>query len=57
MEHLNFPIIRRAFPDPQSLSMDDYLLFIEFNLDNVVPKENILQAKESTPVRVPFRLR
>lgn len=32
MKKLNLPIIKNRLPEPKSLSMDEYLRFVEFNL-------------------------
>jgi hypothetical protein len=57
MKKLNLPIIRGKMAEPKTLSMDDYLKFVEFNLKYTVDIEAVRQRKRMMAVNVPFSLR
>ncbi|MBL7198395.1 MAG: hypothetical protein ISS47_09900 [Candidatus Omnitrophica bacterium] len=57
MEKLRLPIIRGRIPQPKSLSMDDYLKFVNFNLRYTLNKKAYRQSKRMMAVDVPFKLR
>ncbi len=58
MKDLNLPIIKNYnSPSPPILSMDEYLKFVQFNLENCFDKETYFQWKEIIAVDVPFFLK
>ncbi|MBI3990829.1 MAG: hypothetical protein HY350_01645 [Candidatus Omnitrophica bacterium] len=57
MEKLKFPIIRESIPESKSLSMDDYLKFVEFHLKYTFDREAHDKWKKMLAVPVPFVLR
>ncbi len=56
MEKLNLPKIK-VKRDKPSLSMDDYLKFVEFNLKFGGAKQKTREEKLALAVNVPFRLK
>lgn len=57
MKKLNLPIIKEEIPDPEPLSMDDYLEFVSFNLKHTVDIEAAREWKKTIVVKVPFTLK
>ena len=57
MKDLKLPIIKVPMKEPEPLSMDDYLKFVEFNLEHV-PFDRKFYAKQKKllTVDVPFRI-
>ena len=56
MSDLNLPIIKNYTPPPDRiLSMNEYLQFVQFNLENCFNKESYYEWKEIIAVDVPFR--
>ena len=54
----NLPIIKNyKSPPPPILSMDEYLKFVQFNLENYFDKESYFKQKEIMAVDVPFKLK
>lgn len=57
MKDLNLPNTSGATPQPDRiLSMEEYLEFVQFNLENLFDKEAYLQWKKIIAVNVPFKL-
>lgn len=58
MKDLNLPIIKgEDIFNKKSLSMDEYLRFVEFNLKYTVNIEAARKLKKELAVNVPFSLR
>ena len=58
MKDLNLPIIKgEDIFNKKSLSMDEYLRFVEFNLKYTVDIEAARKLKKELAVNVPFSLR
>lgn len=57
MDKLNLPIIKQPTPEPKSLSMDEYLRFVNFNLQYTVDREANRRWKKMLFVNVPFSLK
>ncbi len=57
MKDLKLPIIKVPMKEPKPLSMDEYLKFVEFNLQHV-PFDRKFYAKQKKllAVDVPFRI-
>jgi hypothetical protein len=56
MKKLNLPIIKGALKEPRTLSMDEYLEFVQFNLRHAFDKRAYAQWKKMLAVNVPFSL-
>ena len=56
MKKLKFPIIKAALPQPRTLSMNDYLRFVQFNLKHAFDKKAYAKWKKMLIVNVPFSL-
>lgn len=54
MKKLKFPIIKGPLSESKSLSMDDYLKFVQFNLKNAFDKQSYAKWKKMLIVNVPF---
>ena len=55
MNELNLPIIKdMPLRRPKKFSMDEYLEFVEFNLNNIFNKDAYMEWKSLTRVNVPF---
>lgn len=57
MEKLNLPIIKNIPEETKWLSMDEYLEFVIFNLENPDSKINGRKWKRLLAVNVPFSLK
>jgi hypothetical protein len=57
MKKLKLPVIRGPLPEKKSLSMDNYLRFISFNLKEALSKPITKQTKKMSSVDVPFSLK
>ena len=57
MERLNFPVFKKPLPDPQHLSLEEYLEFIQFWLEHFYEREEDEYWREKRRVNVPFRLK
>ena len=55
MENLNLPIIKGPTGEPPILSMDQYVEFIRFNLENTFDRESYWEWKKTMAVDVPFK--
>ena len=57
MKDLKLPIIKVPMKEPKPLSMDEYLKFVEFNLQHI-PFDRKFYAKQKKllAVNVPFRI-
>lgn len=56
METLNFPIIRGKTVSKRQLSMDDYVKFVNLNLEYTVDKEANKKQKKLSACNKPFNL-
>lgn len=54
MDKLNLPIIKQAIAEPRSLSMGEYLEFVNFNLKYTVDREASRNWKKKLFVDVRF---
>lgn len=55
--NLKLPIIKGPMPEPEPLSMDEYLGFVEFMLKEMpVDWETYTAEKKLLAVNVPFRI-
>lgn len=54
MKKLNLPIIKGTAPKAKSLSMDDYVKFVTFNLKHTVNKRVARRWKKLLAVNKPF---
>jgi hypothetical protein len=57
MGKLNLPIINKPLPKPKTLSMDEYLEFVEFNLKHNFDRKAYKEEKKKFSVNVPFSLK
>lgn len=53
---LNLPIITDKLTEPKHLSMDEYLKFVELNLNTMFDRKIYRKQKIKLFVTVPFRL-
>lgn len=53
---IKLPIIKGKIPEPKSVSMDDYLRFVEFNLKYVVNLKECRKQKRASAVNVLFEI-
>ena len=56
VKDLKLPIIKVSMKEPKSLSMDEYLKFVEFNLKHTVDLKFYRKQKKLLAVDVPFRI-
>ena len=56
MKKLNLPIMRKDVAPPRSLSMDDYLKFVDYYLKSSFNKKSYAIWKRKRFVSVPFSL-
>ncbi len=54
MKKLRFPVIKNVPSVPKTLSMDNYLKFVQFNLKHAFNKKAYSQWKRMLAVNVPF---
>ena len=54
MKKLKLPVIRNAGYKTRILSMDEYLKFVQFNLEQVFDKKAYAKWKRMSVVNVPF---
>lgn len=57
LEGLNFPIFDKPMPDPDPLSMDDYLQFVLANLEWFPDSRPLKAQNYQRPVSVMFSLK
>ena len=58
MKELKLPVIKdHVAPPSKILSMDEYVRFVQFNLENTLDKESYWKWKKIIAVNVPFRLK
>ena len=57
MKKLNLPIIKGALKEARTLSMDEYLELVQFNLRHAFDKRAYAQWKKILAVNVPFSLK
>jgi len=55
--NLNLPSCKVSLPDPEPLSMDDYLEFVNFCRKYTFNRDGYQEWKAISGVRVPFILR
>ncbi len=53
---LDLPIITDKLPEPKHLSMDEYVKFVELNLNSMFNRTNYKKQKKKQFVTVPFKL-
>lgn len=56
MDKLEFPIISVPLPEKKQLSMDDYLKFVQFNLQYTCDIEASRKQKKMSVVKIPFSI-
>ena len=57
MKKLNLPVMKAPLPQARTLSMDEYLKFVQFNLKHAFDKKAYAKWKKMSVVNVPFCLR
>ena len=57
MKNLRLPIIKGALAAPKTLSMDEYLKFVQFNLKHAFDRKSYAKWKKMLAVNVPFCIR
>ena len=57
MKNLKIPAIKGPLPSARSLSMDEYIKFINFNLKHTFDKEADAKRRKMAAVNVPFSLK
>lgn len=56
MKELNLPIIKKPASKQKSLSMDEYLGFVQFNLKHAFDRKAYAKWKKMLAVNVPFTI-
>lgn len=56
LKKLKLPIIRGRLADAKTLSMDDYLKFVQFNLKYALNKKAYAKWKKMLIVNAPFHI-
>lgn len=56
MKKLNFPVIKGGHMPPPELSMDQYVDFVVFYLQNYPYRESD-EERQRNPIRIPFKLK
>ncbi len=56
MKELNLPIIKKPASKKKSLSMDEYLGFVQFNLKHTFDRKAYAKWKKMLAVNVPFTI-
>jgi len=54
MKDMKFPVIRESHQNQKTLSMDEYLQFVQFNLKYTHDKKTYAKWKKMLAVNVPF---
>jgi len=54
IEKLKFPVIKNSLPASRTLSMNDYLHFVLFNIKYTLNKKVYRNWKKNSGVNVPF---
>ena len=57
MKELKLPVIRGPLPESKTLSMDDYLKFVQFNLKHAFDKKAYEKWKKMLAVNASFSLK
>lgn len=57
MKKLKLPAVKIPMPAPKILSMDDYLKFVQFNLQHTLDKRAYAKWKKVLIVDAPFSLK
>jgi len=57
MKKLNLPVISAKISTSKILSMDEYLKFVQFNLEQTFDKKAYLKWKRMLVVNVPFSMK
>lgn len=55
-DQLNLPLTKETLPPAKSLSMDQYLEFVLFNLQFTVDVNSCRESKRNTYVDKPFKI-
>ena len=55
MEDLNLPVFKGRGSNPVILSMDEYVEFVQFNIENIFDRESYWEWKKAMAVDVPFK--
>ena len=56
MKELKLPVIKTSLSEPKTLSMDEYLKFVQFNLKHAFDRRAYAKWKKMLAVNVPFVL-
>ena len=56
MKDLNLPVFKKPMREPEPLSMDQYLKFVEFNWRYVVNKKVFYKQKKQMGINIPFKI-
>ncbi len=56
MRELNLPIVKELTPNKKILSMDEYLQFVQFNLQHTFDRKSYEKWKKLLAVNVPFSI-
>ncbi|MBN2143798.1 MAG: hypothetical protein JW774_04155 [Candidatus Aureabacteria bacterium] len=56
MKKLKLPVVKKNLPRSKSLSMEDYLEFVQMNLEHLDLNES-RKSKDKLYIRIPFRLK
>lgn len=57
MKKLRLPVIKGPMSEPRTLSMDDYLEFVQFNLKYAFNRKAYTKWKKMLVVNVPFSIK
>jgi len=57
MKELKLPIIKAGGPPPRSLSMEDYIKFVNLNLRYTIDRKITREQKKLAAVNTPFLLK
>ena len=57
MKKLKLPVIKGPLTGPRTLSMDDYLEFVQFNLKHAFNRKAYAKWKKMLIVNVPFSIK
>ncbi len=57
MKKLKLPIIKEVLAEPKTLSMDEYLKFVQFNLKHAFSKKAYAKWKKMLAVNEPFSIK
>ncbi len=57
MKKLRFPVIRKDAPKSKTLSMDDYVKFVELNIKYTLDRKADRESRKLRVVRQPFLIK